>query len=245
MHRLGLSNAVHSGHSLDVHLGVPITVKQHHRVRREQVHSLSAGACAETEHIVGTVGLVELVDQYFAHHTVGGPVQAAVAVTAPVQKVADNVETLGELAEDHHSVALVGQFGQQSVQYDHLARSCDDLFSYLAVLGTRSREQVRVIGGLAQLRQQGLQPLPLARLASWILRVHFSIFFILEAHDGTALSQQQSLDPETLHLRQRTSDECLELGRQGLLYLSLHSAQQERAQHVVGSVQCFAVNVHL
>ena len=51
--------------------------------------TLSAGACAEAEDIVGTVGLVELVDQYFTHHAVGGPVQAAVTVTAPVQEVTD------------------------------------------------------------------------------------------------------------------------------------------------------------
>jgi len=47
-----------------------------------------------------------------------------------------HVEALGKLAEDHDSVSLVGQLGQQSVQYNHLARGRNDLFGHLTVLGT-------------------------------------------------------------------------------------------------------------
>jgi len=49
--------------------------------------------------------------------------------------------------------------------------------------------------------------------------------------------EEQPSDHQPLHLRQWTSDERLQLGRQRVLHLGLDSAENEGSHHVVGSVE--------
>lgn len=41
---LGLTDSVHTGHGLNIHLRVPITIIQYDRIRSKQIYSLATGS---------------------------------------------------------------------------------------------------------------------------------------------------------------------------------------------------------
>ena len=90
-------------HSLQVHLRVPVRVKEDARVRRLAIDAKSARARAHQEDETRRARHVERVDVDGALHAVGGAVEAAVLVALVRQKVLEQVEGARELRQHKHA----------------------------------------------------------------------------------------------------------------------------------------------
>jgi hypothetical protein len=96
------------------------------------------------------------IKRFWAWHATRSAVAASVwAWLRTGEKLLEQVEGGGELREEHDAVAVGLELGEQPIEQLELARAVDELLRVrLVVAGLDTREEVRVVAALTQLRTE-------------------------------------------------------------------------------------------
>ena len=150
MHHLGLPDAMHARHRLQVDLRVPVGVEEDARVGGLAVDAEAARARRHEEAEPAAAHHVEGVDVDRALHAVCGAVEAAVLVLAVVEEVFEQVQRRGELREEDDAVAGAVELVEEPVEQLELARAVDELLGVgVLAVGLDAGEEERVVAALA------------------------------------------------------------------------------------------------
>lgn len=102
---------MHSVLSLQIHLGVPVRVKDDDSVCRLKVQAQSSSSCAEQEHIELTVRLVEKLHSFLPVFGFRGPIEPQVANSGVLEIRLHDVHEMRHLREDEHAMPKSFEFG--------------------------------------------------------------------------------------------------------------------------------------
>ena len=144
---------MHSVLCLQVHLRVPVRVKNDDGVCSLKVQAQSSSSCAEQEHIELAVGFVEKLHSFLAVFGLGGPIEPQVANSSELEIRLHDVHEMSHLGEDEHAMSESFEFGQDAIDELKFAGRADDPLVVADVI-VIFEEEVRVVAAFPQLHHQ-------------------------------------------------------------------------------------------
>lgn len=148
-----LADTMRSVLCLQIHLRVPIRVKENDGVGCLKIQPQSSCSCTQQEDIVLGVGLIEHRSSLTTVIGLRASIQPQVLDALVLEIDLHDVHQMSHLCEDQHSVVELLEFWQNSVDELELSRRAEDpvMVAYVVVV---FEEHVRMVTAFSQLHHQ-------------------------------------------------------------------------------------------